>query len=347
MSLRIGFPVTVIGQAGLKSSDTRRWQSNPHLKTSLEYLHRVFDYLEANQISMYRMASDLAPYATHPDMPQFHGQLKESRAELKAIGERARTMDLRLSFHPSQYIVLNSPDADLRERSVWDLRVQGEILDRMELGPEAVMVIHAGGAYGDLRSGIDRWCSTWEKMPQAVRDRLVLEHDDIRYSASDVLAIHQRTGVRLIFDIQHFWCLNPEGLELEPTLRRFLQTWPAGVRPKIHYSSPRTEMREVKRKNPKTGRKKAVLLQPIWTGHADFVHPFDFINFFRAHSDLEADVMLEAKAKDLALLRLRHDLARYAPDLALRFGLQVASELAHTKDDEIEIDAEQMQAAAS
>ena len=122
--------------------------------------------------------------------------------------------------------------------------MQAEILDRMELGPEAVLVIHAGGSYGDKASGIDRWCATWKKLPVEVSRRLVLEHDDLRYSAADVLEIHKRTGVRLIFDVQHFWCLNPERLDLRDTLDRFLATWPSGVRPKLHFSSPRTQMRE-------------------------------------------------------------------------------------------------------
>ena len=39
---------------------------------------------------MYRMSSDLPPYATHPDMPQFHGMVRESKAELAAIGKKAR-----------------------------------------------------------------------------------------------------------------------------------------------------------------------------------------------------------------------------------------------------------------
>ncbi len=323
MSLRIGFPVKILGAPGLKSNDARRWQSNPHLRVSLEYLGGIFDYLEAKSIGMYRMASDLAPYATHPDLAQFHNQVKECGKELKQIGRRALALDLRLSFHPSQFIVLNSPDAALRDRSIWDLRVQAEILDRMELGPEAVMVIHVGGSYGDVAGGIDRWCQTWETLSPAVQARLVLEHDDLRYSAANVLAIHERTGVRLVFDLQHFWCLNPEQLELKPTLLRFLNTWPQGVRPKIHVSSPRTEMREVKRKDRKTGRKKNVLQAPIWTGHADFIHPWEFITFFRSIPELETDVMLEAKMKDLALLRLRQDLLRYAPDVAQRFGLRL------------------------
>jgi UV DNA damage endonuclease len=346
MSLRLGFPVSVLGAPGIKSNDTRRWQSDPHLKTSIEYLHQVFDYLAENGISMYRMSSDLAPYATHPDLPQFHKQVSESRKELKAIGRRAQELDLRLSFHPSQFIVLNSPDETLRDKSVWDLRVQAEILDRMEQGPEAVLVIHAGGSYGDKVSGIDRWCKTWETLPVEVSRRLVLEHDDLRYSAADVLEIHKRTGVRLIFDIQHFWCLNPERLDFRDTLNRFLATWPSGVRPKLHFSSPRTQMREAKRKNPRTGRKKKVLLPPVWTGHADFIHPFEFISFWRLVGPLDVDVMLEAKAKDLALLRLRKDLARYADSqVAALFGLQTTSNIKDQEEPEIEIDPSELESA--
>jgi UV DNA damage endonuclease len=347
MSLRLGFPVIILGEEGIKSNDTRRWQSNPHLKVSLEYLHKTFDYLEKYKISMYRMSSDLAPYATHPDMPQFHNQVKESRQELEAIGKRARELDLRLSFHPSQFVILNSPDIELCKKGIWDLVVQAEILDIMGLGPEAVLVIHVGGSYGDNRSGIDRWCATWDNLlPEPVKRRLVLENDDIRYSAADVLTIHERTGVRLIFDVQHFWCLNPQCLDLKSTLQAFLKTWPDGVRPKIHYSSPRTEMREVKRKDRKTGKKKTVLLPPVWTGHADFVQPFEFISFFRGNPDMVTDVMLEAKSKDLALLRLRQDLARYAPDVARRFGLSVTEELAEPPMEEIAVDASQLAAAS-
>lgn len=332
---RLGFPVKVLG-AKLKSNDARRWQSNPTLTVSLEYLDAIFDYLTANEIRMYRMASDLAPYATHPDLPQFHDQVRDHAGALQRIGRRAQDLDLRLSFHPSQFIVLNSPNETVRQKSIWDLRVQGEILDRMELNDEAVMVIHAGGSYGDLQAGIDRWCRTWEELPAAVQRRLVLENDDIRYSAASVLAIHERTGVRLIFDIQHFCCLNPEDLPLPPTVEKFLSTWPRGVRPKIHFSSPRTDFRTVSRIDRKTGKKKEVLQPPIWTGHADFNHPFEFINFMRLMSGLDFDVMLEAKAKDLALLRLRKDLLRYAPDVAAHFGLH--DSVGASETEEVEID---------
>ncbi|MCZ0960027.1 UV DNA damage repair endonuclease UvsE [Paracoccus benzoatiresistens] len=342
--LRLGFPVKVMGRPGMKSNDTRRWQQNPHLKTSLEYVDAILDYLVEAGIDMYRMSSDLAPYATHPDMPQFHGMVGESDAELAALGRKARGLDMRLSFHPSQFVLLNSPDPALTRKSIWDLSSQAEMLDRMGMGPEAVLVTHVGGVYDDREESRARWIEGYNQCPDHVRRRLVLENDDIRFSAADVLWIHDRCGVPLIFDYQHFWCLNPEGLALRPTLERFVRSWPDGVRPKIHFSSPRTELREVKRKvtdkeraalksaapakGPltrevvkSTSRFKTVLLPPIWTGHADFTNPFEFATFMREAEGLDFDVMLEAKTKDLSLLKLRGDLFRYAPDVAARFGV--------------------------
>jgi UV DNA damage endonuclease len=342
--LRLGFPVKVMGRPGFKSHDTRRSHKGPHLRTSLEYVDAVLDYLAANGLDMYRLSSDLAPYATHPDMPQFHNMVAESDSELAAFGAKARALDIRLSFHPSQYVLLNSPDPELTRKSIWDLSSQAEMLDRMGAGPEAVLVTHVGGVYGNHEESRARWIEGFNQCPEHVQRRLVLENDDIRFSAADALWIHERCGVRLVFDHQHFWCLNPERLELRPTLEAFLRTWPEGVRPKIHFSSPRTEMRELKRKVSAgersaaakggkrksevtkaavkaTSRIKTVLVPPIWTGHADFTNPFEFATFMRIAQGLEFDVMMEGKAKDISLLKLRPDLLRFAPDVAERFGI--------------------------
>jgi UV DNA damage endonuclease len=353
-SLRLGFPVKVLGRPGLKGNDTRRWQKGPHLKCSLEYAEQILDYLVKVGIDMYRLSSDLAPYATHPDMPQFHNMVAESDAELAAFGKKARALDFRLSFHPSQYVLLNSPDPELTRKSIWDLSSQAEMLDRMGLDDHAVMVTHVGGVYDDREASRARWIEGWEQCPEHVKRRLVLENDDIRFSAADVLWIHERTGVRLIFDYQHFWCLNPERLDMRDTLERFLATWPEGVRPKIHFSSPRTEMREIKRAiTPKqraaakagkaskssaltkapvkaTARTKTVLLPPIWTGHSDFTNPFEFATFMRMAEGLEFDVMMEGKSKDVSIIKLRPDLLRFAPEVAERFGISAedADELA-------------------
>ncbi|WP_294357571.1 UV DNA damage repair endonuclease UvsE [uncultured Sphingomonas sp.] len=356
--MRLGFPVKVMGKPGFKSNDTRRWQKNPHLKCSLEEVSKILDYLAKEKLDMYRLSSDLAPYATHPDMPQFHNMVAESDAELAAFGKKAREFDIRLSFHPSQYVLLNSPDAALTEKSIWDLSSQAEMLDRMGLDDEAVMITHVGGVYDDHDASRARWIEGWEKCPEHVQRRLVLENDDIRFSAADALWIHERTGVRLVFDYQHFWCLNPQRLDMRQTFEKFLATWPEGVRPKMHFSSPRTEMREVKQKitakqraSGKTTKKgeltkapvkanarvKTVLRPPIWTGHADFTNPFEFATFMRMAEGLVFDVMMEGKSKDVSLLKLRPDLLRFAPDVAARFGIypEDAAELAA---DEAELD---------
>ena len=323
-AMRLGFAVKVMGQPGLKSNDTRRWQQNPHLRVSLGYLAEIFAYLRKHRIHMYRMGSDLAPYATHPTMPQFHSMVRDSASDLAYLGRLAREADLRLSFHPSQFIVLNSENDDLTRKSMADLESQADILDRMEAGPEAILVVHVGGAYGDRSSGCERWIRNWSRLSEPVQRRLVLENDDIRFSAADVLKIHEGTGVKCVFDYQHHWCFNPEGLPLVETLERFTATWPTGVRPKTHFSCARTEMRELKRRNRKTGKPELVLQPPIWTGHADYNNPFETIPFLRSIAHIDTDLMLESKAKDLSLIRLRNDIARFAPDLAPRYGIDIA-----------------------
>lgn len=127
--LRLGFPVKVMGRPDLKTQDTRRWQKNPHLKCSLELLDPVLDYLRREKLDMYRLSSDIAPYATHPDMPQFHSMVRDSDAELRAFGRKAREYDIRLSFHPSQYVLLNAPDPELTRKSIWDLSSQDPDVD--------------------------------------------------------------------------------------------------------------------------------------------------------------------------------------------------------------------------
>ena len=323
-AMRLGFAVKVMGQPGLKSNDTRRWQQNPHLRVSLGYLAEIFAYLRKHRIHMYRMGSDLAPYATHPTMPQFHSMVRDSANDLAYLGRLAREADIRLSFHPSQFIVLNSENDELTRKSMADLESQADILDRMECGPEAILVVHVGGAYGDRDSGCERWIRNWSRLSEPVQRRLVLENDDIRFSAADVLKIHEGTGAKCVFDYQHHWCFNPEGLPLVETLRRFTATWPAGVRPKTHFSCARTEMRELKRRNRKTGKPELVLQPPIWTGHADYNNPFETITFLRSIAHIDTDLMLESKAKDLSLIRLRNDIARFAPDLAPRYGIDIA-----------------------
>jgi UV DNA damage endonuclease len=113
-------------------------------------------------------------------------------------------------------------------------------------------------------------------------------------------------------------------------LDRMLSSWRGSARPKIHFSSARTEMREVSRKNGKTEKSENVLQPLLCTQHGDFANVFEFCTFMRQHAGREFDVMLESKAKDLGVIRLRRDMLRFAPDVAARFGVLDATR----KDDE-------------
>jgi hypothetical protein len=91
-SMRRGFAVKVLGEPCLKSNDMRRWQNGPHLRTSLGYLRAIFAHLARRRITMYRISSDLTPYATHPDLPQFNDQLTECAGALRDLGMNARAL---------------------------------------------------------------------------------------------------------------------------------------------------------------------------------------------------------------------------------------------------------------
>lgn len=313
--MRLGFSVKPLGRPELKSHDTRRWQNNPHLSVSLAYLRDILGYLTHAAIGMYRLSPDLAPYVTHPDLPQFHGQIEACAVELAEAGRLAKAADIRLSFHPGQHVVLNAADPALAGRSAAEVTALARILDSMGLAAEAVVVTHLGGVYEDAAAARERFVRAFEGLPEAARRRLALENDDVRFSVADILWVHQRTGVPLVFDYLHHRLNNPDARPVRAALAACLATWPAGVRPKIHFSSPRTEWRVAERGDADT----PLLRQSRWMHHSDYVNPFEFIDFLRGAAGLPAfDVMLEARGRDLAVLQLRDDLARYAPDLAQR-----------------------------
>jgi UV DNA damage endonuclease len=254
---------------------------------------------------MYRMTASLAPYATHPQLTQFHGQVEECADELAAVGALARERGIRLSSHPGQYVVLNSEDAAVQEAAIRDLETQAAIMDAMGLGPEAVVVLHVGGGQGDA---LGRFEAGYARLSDAARARLVIENDDRTFSLSDVLSLHERLGTRVVWDILHHHCHDPDGIPDREALDLALATW-RGSPPKIHYSTPKTALEERKRRVGRRVVREWVL--PPLRAHADLIDPIAFGQFLtETAAGLDFDVMLEAKGKDLALLRLRDQLQR-------------------------------------
>jgi UV DNA damage endonuclease len=295
----LGFAVKVLGPdgRGLPTSDARRPQNDPSLAVSLEHCTAALTWLARCDLRYWRLSSDLAPFATHPDRPQFHDPVARHTAELQAFGRLLAAARLRVSLHPSQYIVLGSPDPDVVARSIADLVIQAGILDALGVGPEGTVLLHAGGRYGDPDGTRARLLRTIDGLPDAVRCRLALENDDRLWDADEVLAICRQAELPMVLDVHHHRCLDRSrsdagrdpAAEVERVaglLTAAADTWPAGVAPEVHLSSGR--------------------LAPDDRAHADGVTDDDWRAFVAAldASGTDLAVMVEAKAKEHAVLAL-------------------------------------------
>jgi UV DNA damage endonuclease len=306
--MRLGFAVKVLGAGGLPSHDTRRHASEPNLGVSLEHLEAILGYLDDADIRFYRMATGLAPYASHPELTRFRDGPARFAERLAEVGALARQLGIRLTTHPGQYTVLNSEDPEIQRLAAVELEVQAEIMDGMGLGPESVVILHVGGAAGGTQAALERFCRGFELLSDAARRRLVVENDDRTFALRDVVGLAQRIGRPVVWDILHHHCNDPDRIPDREALELALSTWPEGVLPKIHFSTPKTAVEE--RKVRKGRRVERRLVLPQLRAHADTIDPISFEQFVGETAEgLDFDVMLEAKAKDLALLRLREQLA--------------------------------------
>ena len=250
---------------------------------NVETLCGIIEWNNNHGIQVYRMTSDLAPWASEyefeqlPDWPTI-------RAGLEHAGKLAAAGGQRLSFHPGQFNCLTSPREHVVANCVRDLRIHGEIMDAIGLPntPAAKINIHLGGAFGQKEESMDRWCRNFERVPENVKRRLTVENDDKAncYSVVDLHKVHQRTGVPIVFDAHHYEVGAKGDLNYEDSIKLAASTWPAGIRPVCHLSN-----------SAKIFESKPVAI----TAHSDYIHkPFN-------DCGLELDVVVEAKAKELAV----------------------------------------------
>jgi UV DNA damage endonuclease len=311
--IRLGVAVRILGQAGLRARDGRRAEHAPHLSVSLLLVREVLAYLAERQIGCYRLADDLAPYIADERRPEFARQLDECGDLLAETGALARDHGIRLSMHLPLHVALAAPDAAVAERSMAHVIARARLLDALGAGPEAVLVVHVGGAHGDGAAARFRFAARYERLPEHARRRVAVEPDEDSFDLAELLRLHQETGAPVVLDTLHHQINNRSRIPLAEALGLALATWPPGARPKIHLSSQRTEAHMLPGRQ---GRARQVLA-PQAGQHADFINPFELVAVLEAARGLPPfDIMLEAKAADLALLRLREDLQRYAPELA-------------------------------
>ncbi|MCE5259213.1 MAG: UV DNA damage repair endonuclease UvsE, partial [Chloroflexi bacterium] len=178
------------------------------LGASLMRLRDIIQYCGRYQIHMYRMHCNMAPQAhVENELP---GIWRLYQGEATLLAELIRTHNFRLSFHPYSLVNLSTPDEDRAWRSFAYLEGQAFMLDMLELGPDAVIVLHVGGVYDEKNSACERFIRRYEMLEERVRRRIVLENDDRCFSAAEVLSINERCGVPLVFDWQHHQILNPQ-----------------------------------------------------------------------------------------------------------------------------------------
>ena len=249
---------------------------------NLACVQRMLEWNVAQGLLFFRMGSGIVPFGSH-EINAFPWQT-HFLAEFQAIGNYIKGHDLRVSFHPDQFVVLNSPNPDIVRRSVEELVYQGSMFDLMGLDSTAKLQIHVGGLYGDGELAISRFVEVYATLPPAVQVRLVVENDDRLFPLRDCLALHGRTGVPILFDNFHHECLH-HGEPMHEALALAAGTWHPqrdGV-PMMDYSSQATGERK--------GKHTDALVEDLFRGFLAELHGLDF------------DVMLEIKNKEASALQ--------------------------------------------
>lgn len=247
-------------------------------------LVKILEWNRANGVQVFRMTSCLFPWHTEyefEDLPDWN----LIREMLKQAGEVSASHEGRLSFHPGQHVVLSSPRPEVVKSSVRDLRAHGEIMDAIGLPrtPEAKINIHVGGAYGEHKQALERWCSVWKTLPECVKSRITVENDDKPGMFSTKMlyeGVSLKTGVPVVFDSHHFEC-GPQDSTYEEAYFLAITSWEdIGVRPQCHHTNSRRDYED-----PTAPR----------VAHSDwFYTPFKTLG-------KSVDVVLECKKKEIAL----------------------------------------------
>ncbi|SDX76840.1 UV DNA damage repair endonuclease UvsE [Hymenobacter psychrophilus] len=249
---------------------------------NLRCLLQILEWNVAHGLLFFRIGSGVVPFGSHP-INTFPWQTRFA-AEFRAIGDYVQAHSLRISFHPDQFVVLNSPDASIVERSVQELVYQGSMLDLMGLDSTHKLQIHVGGLYNDRELAISRFIATYQRLPEAVRVRLVIENDDRLFSLHDCLRVHAAVGIPVLFDNFHHECLN-HGETMAEALRLAAATW--------HPTRDGVMMMDYSSQAP--GERKGK--------HTPTLEDNLFEGFLRDLGDLDVDIMLEIKDKEASAHR--------------------------------------------
>ena len=253
------------------------------LQNSMD-LFKILQWNVENNIKVFRLSSDMFPWASEygiENSPYY----KRIETVLQACGYYAKKHGIRITCHPGPFNVLVSPNEKVVQNTITDLEIHGKIFDMMGLSrtPYNKINIHCNGVYGDKISAMDRFCTNFERLSDSVKSRLTVENDDkaTMYSVKDLMYIHEKIGIPIVFDYHHHKFQTGDLTE-EQALSLAVSTWPKGIKPIVHYS----ESKSLHENNSKL---------------KDQAHS-DYINELPNTYGIDVDIMVEAKAKELAIL---------------------------------------------
>ncbi len=252
------------------------------IKENLTCLKRILEFNLENNILLFRIGSELIPFAAH-SINKFNWMMYFKK-EFEELGKFAKKNNMRLTMHPGQYTILNSPREEVVFNAVKDLEYHCNVLDAMNLDETCKVTIHIGGIYGDQKAAMGRFISNYKKLPSFVRKRLIIENDDKSYSLKDCLKISSELDIPVVFDFFHHACLNNSEYEVI-ALKNAMKTWKKkdGL-PLTHYSEQK-----------KGGRKGS---------HSETIDLIEFANFLKKVNGLDFDVELEVKDKEQSVLKV-------------------------------------------
>ncbi|GGC88477.1 UV damage endonuclease UvsE [Thalassobacillus devorans] len=259
-------------------------------RSNLHNTLRLLKHNEAHDIKFFRMSSRLIPLATHEDLRGWR-YITALKQELKAIGDYARAYDMRVDFHPDHFVVINTPEKEVFQRSMVVLKYHFLLLHAMGIDPTHRCVLHLGGRYQNKEQALENFIENWTLVPSSLQKMIILENDDKSFTLEDCLYVCEKLNIPLVFDLHHHLA-NHKDENWTNHWNRVVHTWEHSPLPlKMHISSP---------KNAK-----------MFKSHADFIDPPMFLEFIKGVNGTvpHIDCMIEAKQKDQALFRLIENLS--------------------------------------
>ena len=245
---------------------------------------KILEWNRQHGIKLFRLSSSIIPWGNNIDITQLK-DYKEIKSELKKAGDFAKFWDMRITCHPGPFVVLTSPKDNVVDNAISDLEMHGKLFDMMGLSktPYNKINIHCNGVYGDKITAMNRFCENFKRLSHSVRSRLTVENDDkaSMYSVKDLMYIHNKIGIPIVFDYHHHQFCTGDMTEQE-ALQLASTTWPKDIKPIVHYSESKALHENNIKEKPQA-------------------HSM-YINAIPNTYELDVDIMVEAKAKELAIL---------------------------------------------